>query len=87
MLQLSYIGRAGRHLLAQRDIMQPIDLVDPQSKMDWYTAGTHAREAEGPGVPTSSIASIPYFENLFPAVAGPLGYRHVAVVGLRPFIN
>jgi hypothetical protein len=74
MLQLSYIGRAGRHLLAQRDIMQPIDLVDPQSKMDWYTAGTMLAKQRAQGVPTSSIASIPYFENLFPAVAGPLGY-------------
>ncbi len=74
MLQLSYIGRAGRHLLAQRDIMQPIDLVDPQSKMDWYTAGTMLAKQRAQGVATSSIASIPYFENLFPAVAGPLGY-------------
>ena len=74
MLQISYLGRAGRHLLAQRDIMQPIDLVDPNSKMDWYTAGTMLAKQRAQGVATSSIATIPYFENLFPAVAGPLGY-------------
>jgi hypothetical protein len=75
MLQVSYLGRAGRHLLAQRDIMQPIDLVDTQSKMDWYTAGTMLAKQRAQGVATSSVAAIPYFENLFPAVAGPLGYK------------
>jgi len=74
MLQISYLGREGRHLLAQRDVMQPIDLVDPTSKMDWYTAGTMLAKQRAQGVATSAIASIPYFENLFPAVAGPLGY-------------
>ena len=74
MLQVSYLGRQGRHLLAQRDVMQPIDLVDPQSKMDWYTAGTMLAKQRAQGVATSTVAAIPYFENLFPAVAGPLGY-------------
>jgi hypothetical protein len=74
MIQISYLGRMGRHLLAQRDIMQPIDLVDPQSKMDWYTAGTMLAKQRSQGVATSSIASIPYFENLFPGAAGNLGY-------------
>jgi hypothetical protein len=74
MIQLSYLGRAGRHLLAQRDIMQPIDLVDPQSKMDWYTAGTMLAKQRAQGVATSSVAAIPYFENLFPGAAGNLGY-------------
>lgn len=74
MLQVSYLGRAARHLLAQRDIMQPIDLVDPQSKMDWYTAGTMLAKQRAQGVATSSVAPIPYFENLFPGAAGNLGY-------------
>ena len=75
MIQISYLGRAGRHLLAQRDIMQPIDLVDPQSKMDWYTAGTMLAKQRAQGVATSSVAAIPYFENLFPGAAGNLGYN------------
>jgi hypothetical protein len=74
MLQVSYLGRAGRHLLAQRDVMQPINLVDPKSKMDWYTAGTMLAKQRAQGVATSTVAAIPYFENLFPAAAGPLGY-------------
>ena len=74
MLQVSYIGREGRHLLAQRDIMQPIDLVDPKSKMDWYTAGTLLAKQRAQGVATASVAPIPYFENLFPGAAANLGY-------------
>ena len=74
MLQVNYIGREGRHLLAQRDIMQPIDLVDPKSKMDWYTAGTILAKQRAQGVATASVAPIPYFENLFPGAAGNLGY-------------
>ena len=75
MIQISYLGRVGRHLLAQRDIMQPIDLVDPKSKMDWYTAGTMLAKQRAQGVATSRIATIPYFENLFPGAAGNLGYN------------
>ncbi len=39
-LQLSYVGRLGRRLLTQRDLAQPLDLVDPKSKIDYYKAGT-----------------------------------------------
>jgi hypothetical protein len=39
-LQLSYVGRLGRRLLTQRDLMQPLDLVDPKSGIDYYKAGT-----------------------------------------------
>ncbi len=39
-LQLSYVGRLGRRLLTQRDLMQPLDLVDPTSKIDYFTAAT-----------------------------------------------
>ncbi len=39
-LQLSYVGRLGRRLLTQRDLMQPLDLVDPISKIDYFKAAT-----------------------------------------------
>jgi hypothetical protein len=39
-LQLSYVGRLGRRLLTQRDLAQPLDLVDPKSKIDYFTAAT-----------------------------------------------
>ncbi len=43
------------------------DVVDPKSGMDWYTAGTMLEKQRQQGVTTSAIASIPFFDNLFPA--------------------
>jgi hypothetical protein len=39
-LQLSYVGRFGGHLLTQRDLNQPLDIVDPKSGIDYYAAAT-----------------------------------------------
>jgi Carboxypeptidase regulatory-like domain len=67
LLSLSYIGRMGRSLLARRDAMAFNDVRDPKSGMDWYTAGTMLEKQRQQGVATSQIASIPFFDNLFPA--------------------
>jgi hypothetical protein len=37
-LQLSYVGRFGHDLLTQRDLTQPLDIVDPKTGIDYYTA-------------------------------------------------
>ena len=37
-LQLSYVGRFGHRLLTQRDLNQPLDIVDPKTGIDYYTA-------------------------------------------------
>jgi hypothetical protein len=65
-LEASYVGRRARNLLATRDIMQLNNLVDPKSKMDWYTAAGLLFDARQKNVPISQIPTIPYFENLFP---------------------
>jgi hypothetical protein len=86
LLQASYIGRQGKHLLAARDVMNPINLKDPKSGMDWYTAATMLEKLRQAGTPCSKtdcskIPTIPYFENLFPTLASksqenfnPTGY-------------
>jgi len=66
-LTVSYIGRAARSLLARRDVMAFNDVVDPKTGMDWYTAGTMLEKQRQQGTPTGQIASIPFFDNLFPA--------------------
>ncbi len=66
-LSVSYIGRLGRGLLARRDAMAFNDVRDPKSGMDWYTAGTILEKQRQLDVDTSQIASIPFFDNLFPA--------------------
>lgn len=37
-LQVAYVGRFGRDLLTQRDLNQPLDIVDPKTGIDYYTA-------------------------------------------------
>ncbi len=39
-LQLSYVGRFGRDLLTQRDLTQPLDIVDPKTGIDYYKAAS-----------------------------------------------
>jgi hypothetical protein len=74
VFQASYLGRLGRHLLAERDIVTPNNLVDPKSGMDWYTAATILEKARQKGTPWQQIQTIPYFENIFPSLASRWGY-------------
>ena len=66
-LSVSYIGRMARSLLARRDAAAFNNIKDPISGMDWYTAGTILEKQRQQNVDTSQIASIPFFDNLFPA--------------------
>jgi hypothetical protein len=66
-VSFSYIGRMARNLLARRDIAAFNDVRDPKSGMDWYMAGTILEKQRQQGIPTSQIASLPFFDNLFPA--------------------
>jgi Carboxypeptidase regulatory-like domain len=72
-----YIGRFGRDLLIRRDLAMPLNLVDTQSGMDYFTAAQtliRAIQASGiaPGSPATAysvLPRIPYWENLFPSAA------------------
>ncbi|MGH9794155.1 MAG: hypothetical protein ACRD5G_05225, partial [Candidatus Acidiferrales bacterium] len=78
VVQTNYTGRLGRNLLAQRDIMALNNLVDPATGMDWYTAAgvleairNQIPQSQRLAFDASTIASIPYFENVFsPAALG-----------------
>jgi len=54
-LQLSYVGRLGRHLLTQRDLRQPLDLVDPKTGIDYFAAATRLAQLAGKGVTSGQI--------------------------------
>jgi hypothetical protein len=64
--EASYIGRKARDLMATRDIMQFNNLVDPQSGIDFYTAAAQLYYNRVNNTPIDQMASIPFFENLFP---------------------
>jgi hypothetical protein len=54
-LQLAYVGRIGRNLLTQRDLMQPLDLVDPKTGIDYFTAAARISQLARQGLPIGSI--------------------------------
>ena len=73
LLQVSYVGRVGRHLLALRDVAHQMNLVDPKSGMDWYTAATILEKARQAGTDLAYFQThpIPFFENQFSTLAKP----------------
>jgi Carboxypeptidase regulatory-like domain/TonB dependent receptor len=54
-LQVSYVGRLSHRLLTQEDVSSPLDLVDPKTKTDYFTAVQALAKLYRQGVPTSSI--------------------------------
>jgi Carboxypeptidase regulatory-like domain len=70
VLEATYTGRLGRRLLQEADLAQPLDLVDPKSKTDYFTAATQLAKLAAAGTPINSVAPIPYWEDMFPLAAG-----------------
>ncbi len=56
-LEIAYVGRFSHHLLSQRDLMQPLDLVDPHSHIDYFTAATRLSQLYRQNIPTSQITA------------------------------
>jgi hypothetical protein len=69
-VEVSYIGRIARNLLLQRDVAQLNNLVDPKSGADWYSAMASLIAFRYQNAAITSVQKIPYFENLFPLLAG-----------------
>jgi Carboxypeptidase regulatory-like domain len=61
-LQVAYVGRLSHRLLSQEDVAAPLDLVDPATHIDYYTAVQALAKMYRAGVPVSSIT---------PASVGP----------------
>ncbi|HLN99795.1 MAG TPA: carboxypeptidase-like regulatory domain-containing protein [Pyrinomonadaceae bacterium] len=69
-VETSYVGRFARKLLASRDIMQLNNIRDPESSTTWYQAAGQLVDARYAATPIQSLAAIPFFEHLFPGLAG-----------------
>ena len=71
-LETSYVGRLGRHLLQSLDLAEPVDYTDPQGGGDYYTAGTALSKLvdQNGGDASAMVSAIPYFEHVFPFMAG-----------------
>jgi hypothetical protein len=56
-LQVSYVGRFGRRLLTQRDLNQPLDIVDPKTGIDYYAAASALSKLARAGFTSSQVTS------------------------------
>jgi hypothetical protein len=94
-LQVSYVGRFGHRLLTQRDLNQPLDIVDPKTGIDYYTAAAAlsnlARSfalANNSGQPTnyySGVITTGQISSVTAAMLGPTAQYWVDVLPpLRP---
>src|SRR6185295_7947758 len=73
--EAAYVGRLGRNLLVRRDLAMPLNLVDPVSGMDYYTAAKLViQQLEANGFDPSQVTNVPYFENMFPDGAINTGF-------------
>jgi hypothetical protein len=72
VFELDYTGRLGRRLMQQVDLAEPLDLVDPKSGIDLYTAGTQLEKYIDKGIPANQVPTSPYWDDLFP-LAGANG--------------
>jgi hypothetical protein len=71
-LETTYIGRLGRHLLQSLDLAEPVDFNDPQGAGDYYTAAAQLSGLvdQNGGRSSANVPAIPYFEHVFPYMAG-----------------
>ena len=74
-LQVAYVGRVARHLLTQRDLMQPLDLVDKKSGIDYFTAAARMSQLGRQGIPVNQITdamvgpTAAFWHDMLPALA------------------
>jgi hypothetical protein len=64
-IDVSYVGRIARNLLATRDVMAPNNVRDPKSGQTWYEAATILEIARQNGTPVNQIPQLPFFENMY----------------------
>jgi hypothetical protein len=74
-LQLSYVGRLGRNLLTQRDLRQPLDVVDPKTGIDYFAAATRLAQLARQGFTADQITdslvgpTAAYWHDMLPPLA------------------
>ncbi len=56
-LEVTYVGRLAHRLLSQEDLAMPLNIVDPKSKIDYFTAAKRLSQLGFAGTPTSAVTS------------------------------
>jgi hypothetical protein len=70
VFEASYVGRLAHRLLQEEDMAMPLDIVDPASKMDYFTAARMLSQAAIAGTDVSQLPTIPFWQDIYPAAAG-----------------
>ena len=71
VFEAAYVGRFAHRLLQEEDFAMPADLWDPKSHMDYFTAATILAKQYRAGVPIQNVQKLAYWEDIYPAAAGP----------------
>ena len=69
VLEAAYVGRLARHVLVNYDMAMPLNLVDPASKMDYFTAAQALAHLDAAGTSVNNVPKIAFWENIFPGYA------------------
>jgi hypothetical protein len=85
VLDVAYIGNFARRLPEQEDVAMPLNLVDPKTHMDYFTAATMLAKLSHSGVPINSVQPMAYFEDLFGPLRG--GGLSATQVVYNQFLN
>ncbi len=70
ILDVSYVANFARRLPEQEDVAMPLNLVDPKSGTDYFTAATALSKMAHAGVPVQNVQPMAYWEDLFGPLAG-----------------
>lgn len=71
IFSVSYVGRFAHRLLQQEDLAMPLNLKDPASGTDYFSAASQLSKLAVAGTPVNDVGKIPYWQNIFPNAAGP----------------
>ncbi len=70
VFEAAYVGRLGHRLLQEEDLGMPLDIRDPKSGVDYFTAATQFALMAEAGTPIDKVKPIAYWEDIFPNAAG-----------------
>jgi hypothetical protein len=69
VLEAAYVGRLARHVLINYDMAMPLNLVDPKSGQDYFSAAQQLVRLDFAETPVGRVPKIAFWENLFPGYA------------------
>lgn len=65
-----YVASQGKRTMTSEDIATPLNIRDPQSGTTYFQGAKALTDQIRNNVPTANVQRIPYWENLFPGLAG-----------------